>query len=301
MEPEIIAALVGGLFTLVGVFIPLYLRWRKARRTPAAAYTPAEGLSAVVGVVQRGRQVLLVQRRSRLRNLSWQFPAGVVKPGMDLRDKVESEVLAETGVYCRAQRFLGARVQADTRVLCHYVHCLYLEGQARNLDPQENSQVAWVDAATARRYITSDIYVAVDQLLDAIDASAVWPTVALGVVWAQGQVLVVRKKGDDAVFPWRFPGGLVEPSESEADAATREVAEETGIQCLAERKLGERLHPDSQQVVAYWLCRPTGGALKLTEPHHFSAVEWMPPEAVITLFGDRLFTEVKEFLVANPA
>lgn len=301
MEPEIIAALVGGLFTLLGVFIPLYLRWRKARQAPAVAFAPAEGLSAVVGIVQRGRQVLLVQRRARLRNLSWQFPAGVVKPGIDMRDKIESEVLAETGVRCRVQHFLGARVHADTGVLCNYVHCLYLEGQARNLDPQENGQVAWVDAATARRYITSDIFVAIDQLLDAIDASPVWPTVALGVVWAQGQVLVVRKKGDDGVFPWRFPGGVVEPAESEADATVREVEEETGIQCLAERKLGERVHPDSQQVVAYWLCRPIGGELALTEPDNFAAVEWMPPEALIELFGDRLFSEVKEFLVANPA
>ena len=46
-----------------------------------------------------------------------------------------------------------------------------------------------------------------------------------------GEVLLVRNEGDDA---WSDPGGKVEADESMADAAVREVREETGVTCVIE-------------------------------------------------------------------
>jgi 8-oxo-dGTP diphosphatase len=298
MPVELVAAIVGGLFAIAAAIIPiLVLRKKKEKDAPGPSSYPAtEGLSAVVGIIQRGKQVLMVQRRQRIRDLSWQFPAGVVKPGVDPRDKLEREVLQETGVRCKAERVLGARVHEDTKVLCQYFHCAYLGGDASNLDPGENAQVAWVHVNDVHNHITSSLFVEVELLLEKIARGELPSKVALGIVLHDGSVLVVKKRVQDGAMDWRFPGGVVESGESEADAAVREVLEETGVRCSPVRKLGERVHPDTGQIVAYWLCHYQQGTAALEEPEKFSEVAWMHPEDVVRTFADRLFEPVSSYL-----
>jgi len=298
MDTNIIGAIVGGFFAILAALIPIVIlsRQRAKEKASTTVYTPPEGLSAVIGIVQKGQEVLMVQRRKRIRDLSWQFPAGVVKPDTDLRDKIEREVFQETGVRCKVKNFLGGRIHEDTQVYCNYVHCEYLEGQASNLDPEENAQVVWVHVNDVRRYITSSIYIGVDKLLDEIMENAQPNKVALGIVISGGNVLVVRRNDNDNSSDWRFPGGTVEIRELEGEAAAREVAEETGIISTPVRKIGERVHPDTGQIVAYWLCNYESGQASLMEPDKFSEVVWMRTEDVITTFGDKLFDPVKSYL-----
>ncbi len=44
---------------------------------------------------------------------------------------------------------------------------------------------------------------------------------------------LITQRNPDAVMPllWEFPGGRVEPEESDADALTRELSEKVGISC----------------------------------------------------------------------
>lgn len=51
----------------------------------------------------------------------------------------------------------------------------------------------------------------------------------------QGRVLLVRHENDDA---WVTPGGAVEPTETPADAAVRELWEEAGLEVELTRILG---------------------------------------------------------------
>ena len=54
--------------------------------------------------------------------------------------------------------------------------------------------------------------------------------IAQALIEQNGKVLVVRNhEHDDGIAGWGFPGGRVEPGETFAEAAAREVREETGV------------------------------------------------------------------------
>jgi 8-oxo-dGTP diphosphatase len=55
----------------------------------------------------------------------------------------------------------------------------------------------------------------------------------IAMVARDGRVLLVRRGKGMADDPWGFPGGLVELGETIAEAAARELAEETGIRAEA--------------------------------------------------------------------
>jgi hypothetical protein len=75
-------------------------------------------LRVAISVVVKDGSVLIVSPRdsSVARPSSWQFPAGVVKPGADSAAVAVAETLTETGVNCIHLRFLGTRVHPATGV-----------------------------------------------------------------------------------------------------------------------------------------------------------------------------------------
>ena len=113
----------------------------------------AEVLKVAIAVVTNGPQVLLVCRRDAVNGVSWQFPAGIVKPGCDAAAVAVRETLAETGVHCSVSRFLGSRLHPMTRVFCDYFLCQYLAGTVENKDVVENVTATWVDRARLTHFI----------------------------------------------------------------------------------------------------------------------------------------------------
>ena len=139
-------------------------------KPPAVAPTGPQALTVAVAVVRREDSVLLVCRRAEEGSaLRWQFPAGVVKPGGDTAAVALSETLGETGVHAAVVEDLGERVHPATGVVCRYVLCDYLAGDARNADALENLAVEWVPVATLARFIPrGDVF---PPILRALEAS----------------------------------------------------------------------------------------------------------------------------------
>jgi 8-oxo-dGTP diphosphatase len=119
---------------------------------PAPSAVEAQALRVAIAVVTRNDDVLLVCRRGS-DSLTWQFPAGVVKPGASPAVVAVEETHAETGVRCTVRENLGSRVHPTTGVIAEYHACEYLMGDASNRDPLENADVAWVPRASLTRFI----------------------------------------------------------------------------------------------------------------------------------------------------
>lgn len=124
-----------------------------------SADAPGEGyvLRVAVAIVVSEQAVLIVCRRGEDGGgISWQFPAGVVKPGTAPETVAVRETLTETGVHCAMSRRLGGRLHPITHVYCDYVLCEYLTGDAKNLDVVENVSVVWADKVQLTRFIPTD-------------------------------------------------------------------------------------------------------------------------------------------------
>ncbi len=160
----------------------VYRVYFSARRRTAAAPVPstdappptrkdvARSASLVVAaaVVARRGQVLMVKRRPKGEKLSWQFPSGGVRPGEVPAAEVVKEVFKETNIRCEVDTELSKRTHPDTGAYVHYFACRYLEGEAKNLDRDENDDVAWVNAGDVKSMISTDLDAKVADYLETI-------------------------------------------------------------------------------------------------------------------------------------
>lgn len=121
------------------------------------------------------------------------------------------------------------------------------------------------------------------------------PIVA-AIVTSDRGVLVGRR--NDGKPPWTFIAGEVEPGESPADAAKREVKEEAGgLRIEVGDKIGERVHPQTGRTMIYFAATPTHGTdIDVGDRDELAEVRWVGvAEAVELLPG--MFGPVREHLV----
>ncbi len=107
---------------------------------------------------------------------------------------------------------------------------------------------------------------------------------------------VLAGQRNDGRPPWTFIAGEVEPGESPADAAVREVKEEAGLVVTVRSTIGRRVHPKTGRTMIYLACEPTEGTdVYVGDPEELAAVRWLSlPEADDLLPG--MFEPVREHL-----
>jgi len=99
----------------------------------------------------------------------------------------------------------------------------------------------------------------------------------------RGHILLVRR-GDNG--RWSVPAGMIDPGEQPAQAAVREVLEETGVHCEVDFLAGVATHPveypngDRCEYLNVWFrCRAVAGTPRADGDESLAAA-WFPPEAL---------------------
>ena len=109
------------------------------------------------------------------------------------------------------------------------------------------------------------------------------PPARYGVVIAcrreDGRWLMVRRAATVQRAPLKvgFPGGEVEPDETQEQAVVREALEELGIIVRPVRRVWEYDWPDSPWYLYGWLAEWTGGQI-IANPHEVAEVLWLTAE-----------------------
>lgn len=124
------------------------------------------GISAAI-VVHEGR-VLMVQRRVKEGQLSWQFPAGEIEPGESAEEAAVRETGEETGLTVSAGKVLGERVHPKTQRLMSYTACDVVSGTAYVADTEELAELAWCAHSEILEYVPYGLFESVQAYLDAV-------------------------------------------------------------------------------------------------------------------------------------
>lgn len=164
---QLIVAVVGVIVTAGAGYLSykvLILR----PKPPADTAPPPPPARISVAIVTMGTQVLMVRRNFNAESLTWHFPAGQMNPGESAEHRAAREVQKETAVECRPEGVISERTHPQTGAHCTYVRCSYVRGDAHNADPQENAEVAWIEATEVRRKVTTDLDGAVQRFLDTL-------------------------------------------------------------------------------------------------------------------------------------
>ncbi|MEV4171633.1 (deoxy)nucleoside triphosphate pyrophosphohydrolase [Nonomuraea sp. NPDC049709] len=108
--------------------------------------------------------------------------------------------------------------------------------------------------------------------------------VAAVIVAPGGRVLAAQRAQPAALAGgWEFPGGKVDPGESEEAALVRECREELGVEIAVGERVGEDWPLAEGYVMRVWLCSLASGtpqakehlALRWLGPGDYYDVEWL--------------------------
>jgi 8-oxo-dGTP pyrophosphatase MutT (NUDIX family) len=125
-------------------------------------------------------------------------------------------------------------------------------------------------------------------LREKVGHDALWLSTAMGVVLdGDGRILLGRRADTGN---WTVPGGIIDPGEQPADAACREVHEETGVVAVPEVLTTISVSPpityqngDRVQYLEYcFRCRAVGGEARVHDGE-LVEVAWHPVDALPAL------------------
>ena len=102
----------------------------------------------------------------------------------------------------------------------------------------------------------------------------------IALIQRDGRVLMIRRSATvRAPLTWCFPGGGIEPGESQEAALVRELHEELALTVAPGRHLMTQTKHDGRLVLYCWSANILSGE-PIPNPREVAEVEWMSPTAV---------------------
>ena len=115
--------------------------------------------------------------------------------------------------------------------------------------------------------------------------------VVAAIIHQGGRILATQRGYGDYKGWWEFPGGKIEPGETQEQAIRREIAEELNVQICVERKVCtvEYDYPQFHLLMHCFWCSMAGGELELREHEsaqwlersQWESVEWLPADVLV--------------------
>src|SRR5258708_6031564 len=248
--------------------IPAYLRQLRAHIHHDMVYMG--GVLCVV--LNQDGEVLAQERRD---DGNWCLPGGIMDPNEEIDRAAEREVFEETGVEVVAERIIGVYPNltrypnGDVVMLLEFVvGCRLIAGEARVNDDEslavgyfppnaipvlDRDQIEIVQIAL-RNEPHTDFRVGIKgirrmgmseyvrKLREKIGHDILFMPAAAAVFFNGAGQILLQGRSDNG--QWSLPGGAIAPGEEPADAAIREVWEETGVDMRPERILCVESGPD---------------------------------------------------------
>ncbi|MGI5492489.1 (deoxy)nucleoside triphosphate pyrophosphohydrolase [Microtetraspora malaysiensis] len=102
-------------------------------------------------------------------------------------------------------------------------------------------------------------------------------TIVVGAAIIENGRLLAAQRADPPELKggWEFPGGKVDPGESDHDALVRECAEELGVKIAVGRRVGGEWPLSSASVLRVWVATIVSG---VPEPLEHLALRWLGRE-----------------------
>lgn len=120
--------------------------------------------------------------------------------------------------------------------------------------------------------------------------------VVIGIVNKNGKILMIKRAKKEGNLLWAFPGGKVEDGETKEQACIREVHEETGIIVTTKQVLGERIHPDTNRKITYFLCDYVSGQIKLSNENEIIEIAYKNQQEFNRDIKTDIYPPVKEYI-----
>ena len=115
--------------------------------------------------------------------------------------------------------------------------------------------------------------------------------VVAAIIHQGGRILATQRGYGDYKGWWEFPGGKMEPGETQEQAIRREIAEELNVQIRVERKVCtvEYDYPQFHLTMHCFWCSMAVGELELREHEsaqwlersQWESVEWLPADVEV--------------------
>lgn len=171
-----------------------------------------------------------------------------------------------------------------------------------NIDSNINySKVVDKLTKTDYNYIEKSI----TQRIQNSDDFSKYQKISIGILVNDDKVLMVkRKKPEDSigcsdskyVLEWQFPAGIVKAVDNSDEVIIKEVLAETGIKCSVDKRLGERIHPDTLTFCYYYSLIYQSGSVLNGDEDENDSVLWVPLETYKSIITSDIYWRVEEFL-----